>query len=271
MNKYNLLLIILLTLSACVNSQSDSLEERMLDSSEQSYLWTWIITIEVENISGTYRYIEDVSNKEYYVFSRKLDLSHYLGQISLVKGKFFNDKIEIQDLTIPIIEPLVIDKDPYQFNNKEWWYAFVVDEKQYRAHKGWAKTIIKNMSWLVVMQIYSFEDNHTKSYPLISDNSIPTSIKTMSGEIARNSNGFDMWLENSSGTLIYNLKANYDDDKSMNEQIVNSILESFKEIEKVNIEIIRCWWTGNIICPEWYICQTYDWMDTSAWKCVNIK
>ena len=258
----------ILLLSWCVNTQNTDIDFRTINDEENKQM-TGFILFQKDPINWIFKFKQKNSENEYDIISKSFDLSYYEDREIFVAWKQIDKFIEITEIKEIVIET-EISLEPYNILNDLWWYSFTVDETRYKAIKWGNKTMVRNSSWELILNIFIFDDSRQWNEPLISDNSKQFLLNWIKWEKKDTPNWFNMWLINNyyEKWNLINLKANYWIDYENNKTIILEILASFKLIPKKIQNNINCWWEWNLICPKWYICEL-TWEDEfSKGECV---
>lgn len=269
MKKILLITAILSLLSSCASEWGD-IEDRTISEEAWNKTMTWIIISLIDWIDWIYDFKESETEKEYEAFSKSFDLWNYLNKEIYVEWIEWNKGLEI--FTVREIKN---DENKIgAFENEVWWYSFSFDDEKLIATKWWEKSIIKNQSWEIILQIFSFSDQRKTNEPMISNAYKTFWIWWAVWDIKEFDWWFDLWIKtNWNGTWfnLLNLKANYWNNSEETKSLIWQILNTFKLQKKKIIEKINCWWEENITCPNGYYCELFSSSAKSAGKCVPMK
>lgn len=255
--------LILILFNSCVNKER-TIEERIIPETKQYLSFTWEILSKTWSI-WVFNCL-DKKEKSYECFSKKEDLSYLLWEEYFIKWVYEFWKLEILDTQV--VEKEII-KEPFEYKNSSWWYGFFADTEKFSVIKWWSKTIVKNLSWVILLNIFSYSNDKIPQDAFISNWWNIVEINWINWEVKNLDKWFELWLKNSENWYLVNLNIAVWEDEWNDSLIVKSVLDTFKFVDrKVKWPKLECWWVDNIVCPEWYFCELSDtW---NKWKCVLI-
>ena len=250
-------------LSSCVNSPT--LDERIVLETKQYISFTWTISSQTWSI-WAYK-CQNLNQKNYNCFSKKEDLSYLKWEEFFISWILENWKLEV---TKKIIIEKEITKEPFHYENNSWWYWFFANTDKFTVVKWWSKTLIKNWSWEVLMQIFSYLNDKIPQDAFISNWWNSVTINWIEWEVKTLNKGYTLWLKNRENWYLVNIIINIWEDEWDNSLVVKSVLDTFKFVDRDKKSLkIKCWWEENTLCPSWYFCELTS--DTwNNWKCIMI-
>ena len=259
-----LFVIIILFFSSCVNNTSKKIDYRIVDSSKNNLAFTWTIISEKWKF-WTYK-CRNFSWKTYNCFSKKEDLSYLEGEFVFIKWFYKNWKLNISNTSI--IERK-IEKKPFNYKNNLWGYWFFANTDIFSVIKWGSKTMIKNWSWKILLQFFSYNTDVPKD-AFISNWWKEVVLNWIEWEVLEKKHWFVLWLKNRKENYLVNIISNVWSEDWLDSSIVQSILDTFHFTEKeIKLSDTKCWWKKKILCPQWYLCELLDiW---NEWRCRKIS
>jgi len=297
-------------------SNKNEINSRVLKNVSEKISFTWSI-VSLINEDKWYFLIKNEFGKEFIWISKNLDLENFLLKNNPNKKFFLKwEKIfekntswektwkqffDIKKIS-KIEEKKIEQAKKFFYENKLWWYWFLLDENIFKAVKWWSKTFLKNWSGEVIIKFFSFDFKNTnlikwwffsewwKEYEMPTSNWIfYWERKTLKNweEIFLKNKKFNDFFKNYWVLIQINYGKIWEEYfqkkwKSIEEwtknekklkilkQEIAKFLKTFYFVKKENIQSIKCWWVENILCKTWYFCELFSTEKNAVWKCVKL-